>query len=141
MAQRSVIPEVMPGQYKSVDCNIWADHALMMLQNRDWNTRAYYFVGVDEKLLHQASKAFYWVMKQQGLEFVEHKRSAVRQRMSAKGIQQLGNVSIFGGYHPNTFFELVEGSFAIPLGDSLEAIEKCYDAGFPIWIVQLKVKD
>lgn len=139
MAECSVIPEVIPGQYKSVECDLWADHALMMLQNRDWSVRPYYLVGLDEKLFNQASKAFYWVMEQQGLEFVKHKRSAVRQRMSRQGLLDSG-VAIFGGYHPDTFFELTEGAFTIPLGHSAEKIEQAYDSGEAIWIVQLRIK-
>lgn len=140
MAQRSVIPSVIPGQYKDVACNLWADHALMMLLNRDWNTRHYYFVGLDEKSFHHASQAFYWVMEQQGLEFNKHRRAAVRQRMSGNGLREQG-IDIFGGYHPNTFFELMEGAFPIPLGNSIEEIEQAYDAGQVIWVVSIRIKD
>ena len=140
MAQLSVIPERMPVRFEHVDTEIWAAEALCMLQNRDWATRAYHLVGLDEQKMWEHIKAFIYVMKLQGVPIFLPKRDSIRQRISNAGLKAMDNVSIMNGYHPNTFFELMEGSFAVPMGNRLEEIEQAYDAGTPIWICTANIR-
>lgn len=139
MAELSVIPKRMPVRFSDVDTDIWADAALCMLQNRDWKSRPHYLVGIDEKTMWQHSLAFHYVMKAQGVPMEMHARNTVRQRMSASSMVEQG-IAIMNGYAPETFFELMEGAFAIPMGDTLDAISDAYDGGFPIWIIKLTFK-
>ena len=141
MAELSVIPKRMPVRFDGVDTDIWAAEALCMLQNRDWKDRPHYLVGLDEPDMWQHTLAFHHVMKAQGVPLVLHKRNMVRQRISSEGMIAMENVYPMPKHpHPNTFFDLMEGSFAIPMADPLAAISDAYDSGLPIWIVQLKFK-
>lgn len=136
MAELSVIPR-MPKKFADVDTEIWAAEALCMLQNADWNVRPHFLVGLDEYDMWRHTLAFFHVMKVQGVPVIPHKRNTVRQRMSRKGLLEEG-ILIMGGHHPDTFFDLMEGAYTIPMGDPHRDIEKAYDAGEMIYVVQLK---
>lgn len=138
MAELTVIPK-MPVRFNDVDTDHWAAEALCMLQNRDWYTRTHYLVGLDEYAMWRSTLAFNHVMKVQGIPMVLPTRNTIRQRMSRSGMLREG-VSIMGGVHPESFFELMEGAFAIPMGESIDAISDAYDEGYAIYIVQLKFK-
>lgn len=137
MAELTVIPKRMPVRFEHVDTDIWAAQALCMLQNADWKVRPHYLVGVEEPDMWQHMLAFNHVMKAQGVPMVLPKRNTIRQRMSRDGLVAEPNVAILGGYHPNSFFELMEGAFPIPMGDTIDAISDAYDEGHPIYIIQL----
>lgn len=139
MAELSVIPR-MPKKFDDVDTEIWAAQALCMLQNADWNVRPHYLVGLDEYDMWRHTLAFHHVMKVQGVPMVLHKRNRVRQRMSREGMLREGNIVIMSGHHPDSFFDLMEGAFAIPMGDTIDAISDAYDAGEMIYVVQLTFK-
>lgn len=141
MAELSVIPKRMPEKFSDIDTDLWAAEALCMLKNQDWNVRPHYLVGLDEFDMWRHTLAFNHVMKAQEVPLIPHKRNMVRQRMSLDGMLDQDNIYIMpGNPHPNTFFDLMEGSFAIPMGNSLDAISDAYDSGHAIWIVQLKFK-
>lgn len=139
MAELSVIP-AMPERFSDVDTENWASEALCMLQNADWKTRPHYFVGLEEYDMWRSIKAFHYVMKSQGVPMILHKRNTVRQRISRSGMEALGNVFTMGTPHPESFFELTEGCFSLPMGDTIDAISDAYDSGHPIWIVEVKFK-
>lgn len=139
MAELSVIPKRMPVRFNDVDTDVWAAEALCMLQNRDWKNRPHYLVGIDEHTMWRHSLAFHHVMKTQGVPMELHARNAVRQRMSRSSMIEQG-IAILGGYAPETFFELMEGAFALPMGHTLDAISEAYDAGSAIWIIKLTFK-
>jgi hypothetical protein len=141
MAELSVIPKRMPEKFDDVDTDLWAAEALCMLKNQDWNTRPHFLVGLDEFDMWRHSLAFYHVMKAQEVPVIRHARNTVRQRMSLDGMLEQENIyPMPGTTNPNTFFDLMEGSFAIPMGDSIDAISDAYDSGHAIWIVKLKFK-
>lgn len=141
MAELSVIPKRMPEKFDDVDTDLWAAEALCMLKNQDWNVRPHFLVGLDEHDMWRHSLAFYHVMKAQEVPIIRHARNSVRQRMSREGMLSEENIYIMPGHvHPETFFDLMEGSFAIPMGDTIDAISDAYDSGHAIWIVQLKFK-
>lgn len=131
----------LPERFSDVDPDTWADQALCMLQNADWDIRPHFLVGLEEPDMWRNARAFYHVMGVQGVPLIHHKRVEARQCISSKGIAEMDNVFIFGGYRPDTFFDLMEGCFAIPMDASIDAISGAYDAGEPILVVQLKVKD
>lgn len=139
MAELTVIPKRMPVRYNDVDTDNWAAEALCMLQNRDWYTRTHYLVGLDEYAMWRSILAFNHVMKVQGIPMIIPARNTIRQRMSRTAMLAEG-VAIMGGHHPKSFFDLMEGAFAIPMGDSIDAVSDAYDEGHAIYIVQLYFK-
>lgn len=140
MEEFDLIPKRVPVRFDSVDTDNWADEALCLLQNRDWKTRPYYLVGTDAKAFHLSALAFYWVMGLQGLEFHKHQRFDAFQRVSAEGLKRAG-VEVIHGSHPESFFDLMAGAFAIPMGEGIDSVSDSYDAGFPIWVLPLRFKD
>lgn len=139
MAELTVIPKRMPVKFEDVDTDHWAAEALCMLQNADWHVRPHYLVGLDEADMWQSVMAFNFVMKSHGVPMILPKRNAIRQRMSRSGMLQ-EDIAIMGGYHPDSFFDLMEGAFAIPMADSIHAISDAYDSGHAIYVVQLQFK-
>lgn len=139
MAELSVIPK-MPSRYSDVDTDHWAAEALCMLQNKDWNVRPHYLVGLDEHDMWRSTLAFYHVMKTHGVPLILHKRVAVRQAMSRSGLLAEDNVLLLPGVRPETFFDLMTGAFALPMGVPIDAVSDAYDEGDAIWIVKLSFK-
>jgi len=139
MAELTVIPERMPVRFDDVDTDNWAAEALCMLQNADWAVRPHFLVGLDEHDMWRSVLAFNHVMKVQGVPMFLPARNTIRQRMSRSGLLAEG-LSIMGGNHPESFFDLMEGSFAIPMGATIDAVSDAYDEGHAIYVVQLKFK-
>ena len=158
MAELSVIPKRMPKKFDDVDTDHWAAEALCMLQNADWHVRPHYLVGLDEADMWQSVMAFNFVMKSHGVPMILPKRNAIRQRMSRSSMLQ-EDIAIMSGYHPDSFFDLMEGAFAVPMADSIDAISDlmegafavpmadsidaisdAYDSGHAIYVVQLQFK-
>ena len=138
MASDSLITDFPAGYRDDIDSENWVNYLAFMLGNlRSGVVQTYSLVGSDLDAFLVNMEAFRYLASHNG---VKVKFSRTRQVISLRGLAEIDNVDLLNPADtPDFFFDLKQGSMAIPMDASEDSISDQYDAGFPIWIAPLTI--
>lgn len=138
METGSLITE-FPDGYRDVDVEYWIDYLAMMHDNLlRGEIQTYSVVGIDSTAFWINRGAFQYLCAKNGIDVTF---SRIRQIISLESLLNQDRVFLLNPAPlPGTFMELKQGSMAIPMDDTEDAISDHYDAGSPIWHSDVNIR-
>jgi hypothetical protein len=138
MASDSLITDFPAGYRDDIDAANWINHLTLMIDNlRTGVPQTYSLVGSDLDAFQVNKEAFRYLASYNGVTFTLER---TRQVISLRGLAAIDNVDMLNPADtPDFFFDLKQGSVAIPMDASEDSISDDYDAGYPIWVAPLTI--